>query len=159
MNFWGRRKKKKMRAEDVNVVLRMLQALFPKLTLSIGYGSNVFSQKPEAAESETNDIEKVGTKTVEENQERPKTWYESVRYRMERPMIDFIFVVDDAYKWHHQNMIKNPSHYSPLSRFLGALFVAHVQSSYGGKIFYNTLIPIEWKDYIIEKSRIRNDMV
>ena len=57
------------------------------------------------------------------------------------PMIDIIFAVSDAKRWHMTNMAINPSHYSsdiPLS----PSNIAYIQENIGAGLWYNTYIPI-----------------
>ena len=44
----------------------------------------------------------------------------------DRPMVDFIFAVDDAYVWHEQNLLRNPHHYSFL-KHTGARVIELIQ--------------------------------
>ena len=57
-------------------------------------------------------------------------------------MIDLLFTVENPYQWHAQNMLKNPSHYSAMSVF-GSNFIARYQESYGAKVYFNTLVPVD----------------
>lgn len=58
-------------------------------------------------------------------------------------MIDLLFTVENPYQWHAQNMLKNPSHYSAMFRYLGSNLVAQYQESYGAKVYFNTLVPVD----------------
>jgi mitochondrial translocator assembly and maintenance protein 41 len=56
-------------------------------------------------------------------------------------MLDFILAVDSPHRWHMENMARNPSHYALPFRLLGPAAAARVQqSSYGARVFYNTLL-------------------
>lgn len=57
-------------------------------------------------------------------------------------MIDFIYCVDDASKWHEKNLAMNSDDYSSL-RYLGHNFVAKFQENSGAKVYFNTLVPAE----------------
>lgn len=57
-------------------------------------------------------------------------------------MIDLMYCVDNPYRWHAQNIEKNPEHYSAI-RHLGSNFVAQYQEKLGAGVFFNTLIPIK----------------
>ena len=54
-------------------------------------------------------------------------------------MIDFVFVVDNPYEWHKENLQMNPSHYSFLGS-LGSGAIAQLQDSFGAGVYYNTLV-------------------
>ncbi len=60
-----------------------------------------------------------------------------------KPMIDVVLTVDDPRAWHASNLSCNPCHYSGAARALGARIVTAVQEGFGGRMYYNTLIPIE----------------
>lgn len=64
-------------------------------------------------------------------------------------MIDLIFTVDNAHRWHASNLERNPEHYSGL-KHLGSSFIAKYQESFGAKVFFNTLIPIPEEDVMIK---------
>lgn len=66
-----------------------------------------------------------------------------------RNMIDLIYTVDNAHRWHASNLERNPDHYSGL-KYLGSNFIAKYQESFGAKVFFNTLIPIPEEDIIIK---------
>lgn len=55
-------------------------------------------------------------------------------------MLDLIFVVRNANKWHAENLIRNPKHYAQPMRFLGRNAIANVQEGWGAKVYYNTLV-------------------
>ena len=57
-------------------------------------------------------------------------------------MIDLLFTVENPYQWHSQNLLANPSHYSSM-RHLGSNFIASYQESYGAKVYFNTLVPVD----------------
>lgn len=65
-----------------------------------------------------------------------------LRNESKENMIDLIFCVDNASKWHELNIKQNPSHYSGL-KYFGHNFVSKFQENFGAKIYYNTLVPIE----------------
>lgn len=56
-------------------------------------------------------------------------------------MIDLLFTVENSNKWHAQNMLKHPSHYSAMSIF-GSSGISHYQESFGAKVYFNTLVPV-----------------
>ncbi|XP_031568293.1 phosphatidate cytidylyltransferase, mitochondrial-like [Actinia tenebrosa] len=55
-------------------------------------------------------------------------------------MIDFVFVVDDSYRWHEENIALHSSHYSFLKNF-GTNAIVTTQDSFGAGVYYNTLVP------------------
>ncbi|XP_011879965.1 PREDICTED: phosphatidate cytidylyltransferase, mitochondrial [Vollenhovia emeryi] len=55
-------------------------------------------------------------------------------------MLDLVFVVRNANKWHAENLARNPKHYSQLLRLLGPKAITNVQEGSGAKVFYNTLV-------------------
>ncbi|KAL9698606.1 hypothetical protein quinque_002047 [Culex quinquefasciatus] len=64
-------------------------------------------------------------------------------------MIDLIYTVDNAHRWHVSNLERNPDHYSGLGGF-GGNFIAKYQETLGAKVFFNTLIPIPEEDVVIK---------
>lgn len=80
---------------------------------------------------------------------------------MSKNMLDYIFVVDDAHKWHHQNIKMYPKHYSFL-RFFGAKRIAKIQDNYGAGIYFNTLVQHEGtliKYGVISTDRLVTDLL
>lgn len=65
-------------------------------------------------------------------------------------MIDLLFTVENPYQWHAQNMLKNPSHYSSM-RLLGSNLIAQYQQSYGAKVYFNTLVPVDGSSNLMVK--------
>lgn len=57
-------------------------------------------------------------------------------------MIDFIFVVDQPKTWHQENIKRNSKHYSFL-KYLGSKNVTRIQTNYGARVYFNTLVPFE----------------
>lgn len=57
------------------------------------------------------------------------------------PMVDLVLAVADPLAWHAENLRRNGAHYSALGR-LGAAAVARVQRAGGGRLYYNTLVPL-----------------
>jgi len=79
---------------------------------------------------------------------------------MSRNMLDFIFVVDDPWSWHSENIQRNPKHYSTLFRWFPAR-VAPFQERYGAGVFCNTLVPFEnrlFKYGVISTERLVSDL-
>ena len=61
--------------------------------------------------------------------------------RVKGKMLDLIFAVDDPQSWHHENMARNPHHYSFL-RYFGPRAIRKVQR-YSAGVYYNTLVTVD----------------
>jgi len=75
-------------------------------------------------------------------------------------MIDLIFVVNDAFTWHQQNLTKYPNHYSFLKKF-PSLSISNIQKNYGASVYYNTRIDFDdrmIKYGVIEQQDFLNDL-
>ena len=57
------------------------------------------------------------------------------------PMLDLIFVVDDAKEWHKKNNVMNPTHYTTIFPLNWSKMIEYTQNL-GGGIWYNTMLPI-----------------
>ena len=80
---------------------------------------------------------------------------------MSKNMIDFTFAVDDPVEWHRENMKSNSSHYSFLKHF-GPKYISRIQSKYGAKVYFNTLVPCEGrviKYGVISTQDLTNDLL
>lgn len=73
----------------------------------------------------------------------------ATRNLQKQNMIDLMYCVENPYRWHAQNIEKNPTHYSAI-RILGSDFISRYQENFGAKVFFNTLVPIE-EDQIMIK--------
>jgi len=69
-------------------------------------------------------------------------------------IIDFVFVVDDAFKFHSENIEKNPSHYSFL-KHLGPFYLTKIQNDIPAAVYYNTLV--KYDDSLIKYGVISTD--
>eukprot|EP01023_Acetabularia_acetabulum_P059413 TRINITY_DN713_c0_g1_i1.p1 TRINITY_DN713_c0_g1~~TRINITY_DN713_c0_g1_i1.p1 ORF type:complete len:459 (+),score=50.62 TRINITY_DN713_c0_g1_i1:86-1462(+) len=87
---------------------------FPKVQHAFAYGSGVFHQP---------DL------------------YDKPSSRADRPMIDFVLVVDDPVAWHTSNIRRHPSEYSFL-QFFGARAINYVAEVWGVGVHFNTLVPL-----------------
>lgn len=56
-------------------------------------------------------------------------------------MVDLVFIVDDPFQWHSQNLEINPSHYSAL-KHLGPKLISYIQENFGCGIYYNTFAEV-----------------
>jgi len=59
----------------------------------------------------------------------------------DRPMVDYIFAVDDPVAWHKANLETNGDHYSAI-QYAGADFIANIQENFGASIYFNTLVDV-----------------
>ena len=60
----------------------------------------------------------------------------------EKPMVDFIFAVDDPLKWHGRNLKENSQDYSFMAKLGGKNFVNWLQGK-GAGIYYNPYVDFE----------------
>ncbi|CAK9290357.1 unnamed protein product [Gordionus sp. m RMFG-2023] len=84
----------------------------------------------------------------------------AIRNQKQKKMIDLIFVVKNAMKWHQQNILLNKSHYSITNSMFGSKFLTYLQNSAAG-VFFKTHIPIEDKIVkygVVEESRLVADL-
>jgi translocator assembly and maintenance protein 41 len=110
------------------IYYRILSKFPSNFSLCFAYGSGV---KPQIgyAGTATNDAPKTSSNDPVSPSKKPK-------------MLDLMFVVENPYQWHAQNIAQNPSHYSFVQHF-GSNFVARFQEGYGARVYCNTLIPIK----------------
>lgn len=81
---------------------------------------------------------------------------------MKNNMLDVVFIVDNALRWHKSNLQMNRSHYSMFARSIGPSFIASLQENLGAKMYYNTLVP--WngqmiKYGVITQTRLKEDLL
>lgn len=85
--------------------------------------------------------------------------YKQINNCSSKNMIDFIFVVDDAEKWHHSNLKMNHSHYSALS-YLGCNCIAKMQTNIQSRLYFNSMISIKEENAVIKYGVItENDAI
>lgn len=72
-----------------------------------------------------------------------------VNNQSQKNMIDFIFAVKDAERWHQLNLEMNPNHYSALS-FFGSKAIAKVQINIPSRVYFNSMIPIKDENVMIK---------
>ena len=75
-------------------------------------------------------------------------------------MIDFLFVVNDAFSWHYQNLSNYPEHYSIIKHF-GVKAIADFQTNYGAGVFFNTCVEFDGrliKYGVVDLKMFREDM-
>lgn len=105
---------------NVKPIYYRILSKFPQGSFCFAYGSGVKKQ--------------VGYDDINNKTNLPST---------KKPvMIDFLLTVENSYQWHNKNILKNPSHYSSMSAF-GSSFIARYQETYGAKVYFNTLVPLE----------------
>ena len=125
--------------ETIQCLRKMIEDRFPEMELSVCYGSLALPQTCNDNRT-SNDS---NTKRDLDKETYLSGWTSSIN----KPLLDFIFVVNNSRGWHSMNIIKNPNDYSLLSRFGGSNYITFVQNI-GSGVFYNLYIPIEWKLYI-----------
>lgn len=110
---------------------RILSKFPPNFSLCFAYGSGV---KPQVGYAGTtcDELKSALKKPIPTNDVPPK----------QPKMIDLMFVVENPYQWHAQNVLQNPSHYS-FMRHLGSNIIAQFQENYAAGVYCNTLIPIK----------------
>jgi translocator assembly and maintenance protein 41 len=86
---------------------------FPPVDHALAYGSGVFAQP--GLYSRTNE--------------------------QSRPMIDFLFGVEDPIAWHDRNIECNPSHYSLMS-LLGPKLIDRASRFIGCGVYFNAMVPL-----------------
>ena len=72
--------------------------------------------------------------------------YDYKRKSSSLPMVDLVFIVEDPYKWHQQNLIINPDHYTPPFPLFSPI-IAFIEENVGAGIWYNTFIPMNVKSF------------
>lgn len=83
-------------------------------------------------------------------------WYSD----KDRPMIDFVFWVENPYSWHKSNLFTNPWDYSGISKLLWVEFVIWLQKRWAW-IYYNPYVEYAWntiKYWIISKNDLIIDL-
>ena len=69
------------------------------------------------------------------------------------PMVDFIFVVKDSEKWHRENLIKNPHHYTSLIP-LKEKCIAWVQDRIPAHFWFNAYVPFPVREGLSKESKV-----
>lgn len=83
-------------------------------------------------------------------------WYSDT----DKPMIDFVFWVEDTYSWHESNLSTNPWDYSWISRLLWVDFITWLQRRWAW-IYYNPYVEYAWnniKYWVISKNDLIIDL-
>ncbi|KAI6653766.1 hypothetical protein LOD99_3270 [Oopsacas minuta] len=68
--------------------------------------------------------------------------------RSKGKMLDILFAVDDPMKWHTENIITNPDHYS-FARYLSTSNLYRIQRAAAG-VYYNPFIKLQGLDSLIK---------
>lgn len=75
-------------------------------------------------------------------------------------MIDFLFVINDAFSWHSQNLTNHSDHYS-IIKHLGVKSISEFQTNYGAGVFFNTCVEFDGrliKYGVIDLKMFQEDM-
>jgi translocator assembly and maintenance protein 41 len=79
-----------------------------------------------------------------------------------KPLVDYVFAVDDPLEWHKINFKQFQNHYSGLGKMShSAKILSAIQEDYGAKIYYNTFVEIEnmkIKYGVISTENLKNDL-
>jgi len=75
-------------------------------------------------------------------------------------MVDIVFAVDDAHAWHHENITRNPTHYSLIPTLAHRVWprsLGHMQHALRPHMYFNTLLTVEttvwwWLSTIYRRS-------
>ncbi|PSC75437.1 copper-transporting ATPase chloroplastic [Micractinium conductrix] len=130
-------------------VLHDVLAGFPPVAHAFGYGSGVFKQPglyDHPAQQEVAGSGGTGGGGGGDG---------------DRPMLDFIFAVDDPVAWHTENLRRHAAHYSFL-RHLGPAAMTAVAERLGAGLYFNTLVP--WRPHqlikygVIRLSALQEDL-
>lgn len=78
-------------------------------------------------------------------------------------VIDLAFCVEDADKWHAENLEKHSSHYSGF-RVFGSQFISSYQKKFAANVYFNTLVPltdigVNVKYGVISKDDLERDLL
>ncbi|XKL64255.1 hypothetical protein PGB90_004341 [Kerria lacca] len=74
-------------------------------------------------------------------------------------MLDLVFVVNNSYNFHEDNLLQKPWHYSAL-KYLGANSISRFQEQWGARMYYNTLIYYPAEDVTYKYGVIsQNDFI
>jgi len=109
-----------------------LERHFPTMCCAIAYGSGVFPQQTDTASASDT-----------------------------TPLIDLLFVVEDAVSWHRDNLNKNRRHYSGL-RLFGPEVIARVQQGYGAQLYYHTNVAVAGRRVkygVVTRRDLVNDLL
>lgn len=79
-----------------------------------------------------------------------------------KPLVDYVFAVDDPLEWHRLNFKQYSNHYSGLGKMShSAKILSMIQEDYGAKIYYNTFVEMEnmkIKYGVISTKNLKNDL-
>jgi Mitochondrial matrix Mmp37. len=134
---------------------------FPNnLSYAFGYGSGVFSQqsrhrKPLEQENDTAIV--PGVLHDNDGEKDDATSSET--------MIDVILSTKCTKTWHSENLVRNPMHYSSMSRILGPDFIEIVQN-WGAGVYFNPMVQILGANHekrlvkygVISEKRLKYDL-
>jgi len=79
-----------------------------------------------------------------------------------KPLVDYVFAVDNPLEWHRINFEQFKEHYSGLGKMShNPKILSSIQEDYGAKIYYNTFVEIEnmkIKYGVISTENLKNDL-
>jgi len=79
-----------------------------------------------------------------------------------KPLVDYVFAVDDPLEWHRINFEQFQQHYSGLGKMShSSKILSAIQEDYGAKIYYNTFVEMEnmkIKYGVISTQNLKNDL-
>jgi len=79
-----------------------------------------------------------------------------------KPLVDYVFAVDNPLEWHKINFKQFQNHYSGLGKMShSSKIISTIQENYGAKIYYNTFVEIEnmkIKYGVISTQNLKNDL-
>lgn len=117
---------------------------FPPIEFGFAYGSGVVEQGGYNYNKIMNNS--MSTKVSQDEKETNTDQKKVEIDESDLPMVDMIFAVKDPERWHSENLIRNPSHYTPLVT-LSPHNIAYVQSAFGAGMWYNAMIAMNITKY------------
>ena len=131
---------------------RLVAEHFPPITYGFAYGSGVFDQPDLPASGDnagattttstsSSTATSTSSNTMYSSSSSSRSSSSTNSNNRDRPMVDFIFVVDDPEEWHALNLERNASHYSALRR-LGPAALAAAGERLGAGVYFNTLVAL-----------------
>lgn len=107
-----------------------LASNYPKSCLIFGYGSGVIPQEG----YDYGEILKEDSTKIKEDETQKSV--EKTSNKDGLPLLDVIFIVDDAYEFHKENLKMNPDHYKGLAKFFGPSYLSLITEGYFPGLFF-----------------------